>query len=1199
MNFNFDNKKMKKAGIIFCYIVIGLYALFLVSPLILSPIANSYRQHVEDLIKTSTGFDSKIDGLGIVTSPKLGAGIKIKDFSLSIPASEEPFFKAQNFKVTLAVLPLIIKRVQLESISVKSIDGQLIVKKDGSFLVEDYIIQSSSESEPMVFLPNGLKLSNHLPNISAGEYKLSFADAMDGKSYYIQGEKFNIADFILDKKIKLSTKGKIVLNDSVISNYDVKIYNKIMPKLQLEDLIFPKDITIADNDTYKKNNTALPFNIIEIFKTIYKNELRADITTDIKTSGTLKNPDLKGHLKVDAMSVAVNGNKLPESYADLTFIGNKTDIDSIFFTSTDENEKTQIIGDIHTGQRPSIDLTFRSNAKFNNFIRLIDSVAQSFGLNDFKTLSASGGIDADFNINSDMKKVSSTGYLKINQSKVSYGLYNVVIDKITADIDLMNNNVNIRKAGFSILGHPLKLSGTIEANSNTNLRLFADKLSVKGLLTAFGQTKMLKENDINSGTLSLNTVIKGRLDNLKPDVKIIIEGVDIWNKASAAKLSLSDALIKIIYNNKTLTGDVDISSMILQNASASVSIPKIKVVMDSKNVNINDSYLLLNNSRVDFKGIVKDYTSNKMTVDMSADGNVASADIAAFIPTDIRFMFPYAGKLPIVVTLKGNSKVQDVSLNLIADDSNYLKLADIDLLKGKTTKILANMKILSDNLTFSNSGIYSEDKTVVKLDGGISKLSSKPQLNLSISVPKSVSFPIWGMNNSNITFNGSVSIIGDMLNPQVKGSLNLSDISVKDMDFVLSDLIVHMNGPVLNGNAAAKKFKMGGIVGENITSKFSFVNYKNFYLSDLSADAFDGKINGKISYNVITSAIGVDLTGKDLNSTNTVYGATGIKNALTGALDFDAKLSMQGLTDKDIIRSMKGNVTFNIEDGRFMNIGRLENLVAAQNISSNSVLRAAIASLSTLATIQEANKFKTITGYITLSNGAANIKNIRVTGPLMAYHVNGTYNILPNTANLIILGRLEGKVVSCLGVLGELSAEKLLSYIPKFGALTANILNQLTTDPANENTALIPALSSGSTIYKDFKVVFNGPVESSSSVRYFKWLSTCDTTPIDMKKELQNAKESVKTNVTNRVENAKTNAQNVKNNIEDIVETQKNKVESAKRDFEQTKADVQRAKENAKQSSEKLKNLLKNAVKNSQTRMPETKAPVSSGDSEQ
>ena len=38
-----------------------------------------------------------------------------------------------------------------------------------------------------------------------------------------------------------------------------------------------------------------------------------------------------------------------------------------------------------------------------------------------------------------------------------------------------------------------------------------------------------------------------------------------------------------------------------------------------------------------------------------------------------------------------------------------------------------------------------------------------------------------------------------------------------------------------------------------------------------------------------------------------------------------------------------------------------------------------------------------------------------------------------------------------MGPLGELSADKLLAYIPKFGAATSNILGQLTANPEKES----------------------------------------------------------------------------------------------------------------------------------------------------
>jgi hypothetical protein len=208
----------------------------------------------------------------------------------------------------------------------------------------------------------------------------------------------------------------------------------------------------------------------------------------------------------------------------------------------------------------------------------------------------------------------------------------------------------------------------------------------------------------------------------------------------------------------------------------------------------------------------------------------------------------------------------------------------------------------------------------------------------------------------------------------------------------------------------------------------------------------------------------------------------------------------------------------------------------------------------------------------------------------MSYYVTGTYYILPNTAHLNILGRLDSKIVSYLGPIGQLSAEKLLSYIPKFGAQTAQFLNILTSNPETEKTELIPPLTNGSKSYKDFKVIFNGPVEKSSSVKSFKWLSKCDTTQMNIKDDLKNAKEAVEKNIENSIKDAQTKAENVKTNVTNIVNAKKQEVENAKKSIQQTKTELENAKNNAKQTATNLGNLLKNAAINSQKKIETTPA---------
>lgn len=1189
-----DNK-LKKILIWLGSILAGAYLLFLISPVVLSPILDSYSDEIEDVATKAAGFDVDLDNLFVVTSWNLTVGVKAKKITLSSPVDKAKFFCAENVGGRVSLLSLIARKIQIDSVFADKIDGDFVVKNNGDLLLMDYLPKNDKPAAKLEPLPFGFKLSNHLPNITLKQYNVAFFDQPTSKSYYIEGENFKISDFILDKKIKLSTKGKLVFDSRLVSNYDLKIYNKIMPDMNLNDIVFPQDVVVEDEVTPEKTSTQEKFNIIDIFNMVNKNQFKADVLTDVKVDGALKNPKLKGHIKVDAISVASNGKPLPESYVDLKFKGNKTDIDSIFFSSDDENEKTQLIGDIHSGKNPAIDLTLRSNAKFNNIIRLVDSIAQSFGVDDFKTLSATGGIDADFNINSDLKRVSSTGYLKILPSSLLYGLYNVSIDNITADVDLMNNYIDIKKAGFSILGHPLKLSGSIFADSTMDIKIIADKLSLKGLLAAFGQAALLKQNDITSGNVSLNASIKGKLNEIKPELISTIADVNFYNKDSGIKVSLANVLAKFLYDGKAASGDIDLTSLKLIHPSAVVNVPKTQVVIDEKDVNIKNSYLMLNNSKIDVSGVVKDYITDKMSINLGIKGKLNAADIAALLPQDFRNLITYAGQIPLNVNVTGNSKVQNVKLNIDADKNNYVSLIDIDALKNQKTKIHSNIEIIGDSLNLIDTGISSDKSLLAKVSGGVTKLYTTPKLNLNIAVPNELSFPIWGVPNSNITANGTVSVVGNAMNPNMRGTINLVDISMKDFDFAIKDLVADINGAILNGSATARSFKAGGIVATDLSGNFSLKDYSKFYLSDLSAKAFDGNVKGKLSYDIMSSKIGLEMNGSGLNSTKAVEGAVGIKNALTGVLGFNAKLAMQGLTDKEIIKSMKGNIDFKIDDGRFMSIGRLENLVLAQNVTSNSILKSALNAMSTVATVQEADKFKYIKGEMNLANGSANITKILVSGPLMAYYVHGAYNILPNSANLIILGRLDGKVVSVLGPLGDLSVDKLLSYIPKFGAMTSNILKQLTSDPANENTALIPDLTSGSKSYKDFKVVFNGAVESASSVKSFKWLSTCDTSQMNLKKDLQDAKEAVKTNINDRIDSAKNQAQNVKNNVNNIIETKKNQVESVKQDLNQMKTDIQHAKENSKQNNENLKNLFKNAVKNAGQKIPEaaeTATPV-------
>jgi hypothetical protein len=220
-----------------------------------------------------------------------------------------------------------------------------------------------------------------------------------------------------------------------------------------------------------------------------------------------------------------------------------------------------------------------------------------------------------------------------------------------------------------------------------------------------------------------------------------------------------------------------------------------------------------------------------------------------------------------------------------------------------------------------------------------------------------------------------------------------------------------------------------------------------------------------------------------------------------------------------MMRSMKGKLTFKVENGSFGNIGRLENFFSAGNIVGNALLKTTVSALSNVGAIKNTAKYDYITGDMTFSNGWANISSIKSAGQTLAYFVYGKLHLINMSTNVTVLGRLDQSVVALLGPVGELSADKLLSAIPKFGTLTASIANNLTTDPRGERISEIPKLSNGSESYKDFKVIFNGGIDSTNSIKSFKWLTKVDTSALEPQMNVVETFKSLKSTVGDDIDN--------------------------------------------------------------------------------
>ncbi len=1229
---------LKSLGFGILYLIAGLYILFLVLPFVLNPFLSKYGSEISKMAEESCGLKIKIEKLGIVTTPKLTVGIRIGNLSAAIPTGEE-FLSVDNLKAKLSLIPILFGRIEADVFSADNIDAVLKVKPDGNLEIIDYLPAENEDDtkEQFTSLPLGLKLSNRLPNVYLNEYTLTMVDMRDKREYTLQGAKLKVTDFVINKGIKVSTVGIAKFDGDEQFSYDIKIKNHIMPQIDLNELIFAQNVN-AKNSSGSVTQS-ISFNIMDIFKGIKQNGLTANTLIDIDVSGKTDDIKINGLINIEKLSMLLNGKKLPDGHLKFKLKENKVLTDVLLFTA--ENEETSVNGEFQHGKKTFIDLTVKSCAGINNIFGIIKTIANAFNIKDLDTLSASGNIDADFTVKSDLKKLTSDGYLKIPSASVRYDLYNVIIDKVNADISFKNNIVDIRNAGFNILSQPLKLFGTITHDAVADLHLTADKLPVKGLIAAAGQVGILKDNDIKSGVVSMDVVVKGALNKFSPVANVSVDKVNIVNKPSNSSVRLDSAKLKFTAKDKTYDGVVDLVNLNLNNPMIKFSLPKIKVSMDDKNIDISDTYLILDNSRVDISGKVSDYSNKNININLVAKGKLFANDLRSMLPADVRSMVLAKGSMPVLLTVSGNDKKQIANIRMLATPNGYFHIADLQSVTGKSLLLTSTVNINGESLTFSDTGAYSvsasslSDKPasnisgtkILSVTGGVSNFTdlNLNSINISTLGQQTVSVP--SFSNSKAALTANITLNGKAANPDIKGNINCSEvilptikttfknltaalgkeidvnlpyieidnstmkakatvssnlakgIIIKSLDFSStmfdSDTLIAAlaklpqqstssnssdSGIIIqSGKGAITKFKSGKIIATSLTSD---LNMKNniFTLKNLKGTAFNGSIAGDISCNVVNGHTTVKMIGEKMKAVDAISAAAGIPNALSGILGFNANLSLNAYasTYNDMLKSVKGTITFDIKDGHYMNIGTLDQFILAGNVVSNTILKAALLPVKNMPVVKNSSEFSVIKGSVDMLDGIATLKPVTSSGKTVAYYVTGKYNIITGYTNVIILGRMGAEIVAVLGPLGQLSASKLTAFIPKFGTQTLNILNALTSDPANEQVSRIPTLTDTKTTYKDFKVLFIGNIMSPASIKTFKWLSECDTSAIDA----GTLKEQVKAGVG-------AVKQIGKNNVQDVKKT----VEAVKSSVKSTASDIKNQVQKTKESIEELKNL--------------------------
>ncbi|MBR2526036.1 AsmA family protein, partial [bacterium] len=732
----------------------------------------------------------------------------------------------------------------------------------------------------------------------------------------------------------------------------------------------------------------------------------------------------------------------------------------------------------------------------------------------------------------------------LNENDIKSGVV-TLNGEIKGKLDKIKPQVNINLDNINIYNKPNKISAIL---SNAKIEAQTDGIKTNGVGTVNG----LKLTLTGLPTFSIpSSKVSFDENNINLDnVNVYLNNSKINVLGKIKNYSNSKMNIDITANGMLGANDIknSLDKSIRDTVSATGRLPvAVRITGNDKIQNINGQ-LLANN------------TNHLSIIDISSlSGKTSLINASMLIENNVLKINDISiNALPV-----NRSLSSDFSANLSGASKILSAKGSISNLTGKVQNINGLNVSIPTQSTISIPG-FKNSKVQLKGDLNLSGAITNPAIIGVVNIPNA-SIPTLQTNAKNIKINatknlidlycGQVDVADSSMNIVATMSSNLSKgINIKSMEFnalninadTLSAIIANLPQAeiapgtdagitITNGKAKIERISSGTIVATNITSDFNLHN-NLFKMNNISGIAYGGKIAGNIDYNLLYSSTNINIQGRNLIAQSAMYACTGVKNLIEGTLDFDAiNLKTIGLTEEQIMQTLKGNVNFQVLNGQMGTLGKLENLLYAQNILSNNILKASMGAVAGAVKVKKTGDFKYIKGQITLRNGWALLDKVQTSGSAMSMYIVGKYNILTNYANITALGRLSNEVVDVLGPIGKFSVNSIIASIPKIGSITSSMINQITTNPAGENLSLLPALTPAQENTKEYKALIDGAIDSTSSVKYFKWLATpkasTTTSSDNSENQTRQTTSPVQQSTQQAVQKAKTNVQNAINKV--------------------------------------------------------------------
>ena len=743
----------------------------------------------------------------------------------------------------------------------------------------------------------------------------------------------------------------------------------------------------------------------------------------------------------------------------------------------------------------------------NNILNIKDT---SLTINNSK-LYANGSIDtksnADIKLNIDNLSLAELyNAFAPNDLKRAINLNSAYLSTnidIKGKLDKLNAKLNAKLSNLN-LSDPQKTM--IVKNNNLELNFDLNPTTINGLISNNGlnlnmpQLKTTGKIDKLSINLNNEAITINPFDFIYNDLsKINIKGkVENYSKNPTIDI-FADGKISTQNINQTL--GKEIATFIPSKGSIPV---KVSINGDSKSQNIIAQIYADNNNYI--TPVILDSLVGRQSLihtDIKIKGNKIRIKDSGLFKVENGF------ENDLDLNLINSQKIVDLTTIL---DNGHINLFRINIPQAQNGKIAI----------FKNSSFSTKGK--VTLNGDFDDLNFGGDLKINnLNIPEilfktnliDLNFVSNGVNidTKEIDVNGSLidaSLKADLKQPNV---IKISDINIKSNSInidkalvVVDKLMKYIPQPttttkksstpadipvVADGKFNIKKLTTGAMNITNIKGDLGVKN-NDLIISNLDCNAFDGKVNGLVKMNLLSSLLTIKLNGKGLNADKALTDAANMKNTISGNLKFKTDITLKGATYEEQMKSLKGDVDFELTDGQYGPFAKLENFFLAENIRENAIFKNTIGVILTPITTIDSTHYEKLNGNVSFKNGVVNLNSIKSQGDILCILINGNMNLLTNDIDSKVRVRLASAISDMLGPIALANPVNLVKKTPGLNVASAKLFSVFSQVVTEDEYKEIPdfAKDHSDENATKFQIILDGNVARPLSlVKSFKWLA--------------------------------------------------------------------------------------------------------------